>query len=169
MEGRYRHVEAGREAREHLMDAPHFDVQTLAALMSPPGPGYLSLVDNLRPGPSMPGRPPVTGEATRHLLQFAERVRDLDEDELRELYEISFAPNDAQALREAADAIRHRGCGACSVALPVLQVLLAPLEAARNPFAALFKGLCCIMLACRARTAPAAGGVTPYPCPLESS
>jgi hypothetical protein len=151
------------------MDAPHFDVQTLAALMSPPSPGYLTLVENLRPGPGMAGRPQVTGEATRHLQQFAERVRDLDDEELRELYEISFAPNDAHALKEAADAIRLGGCNACSVALPVLQVLLAPLEAARNPFAALFKGLCCVMLACRARSARASGDVTHYSCPLESS
>ena len=144
------------------MHAPLFDVQTLAALMSPPLPGYLALVESMRPAPSVTGGVPVAAEAIRHLVQFAERIRDLDEDELKELYEVSFAPNDALALKEAADTIRTGGCGACQVALPVLQMMLAPLEAARNPFAALFKGLCCVMLACRAQAASVSPGGPNY-------
>jgi hypothetical protein len=151
------------------MDTPLLDVQTLAALMSPPGIGYLAMIEGMRPGPPGTNGVPVTGEASRHLMQFVERVRELDQDELKELYEVSFAPNDARALREAADAVRHNGCAACSVALPVLQTLLGPLDAARYPFAALFKGLCCVMLACRAASVGAGAGSSHHSCPLEKS
>lgn len=151
------------------MDAPLLDVQSLAALMSPPVSGYLSVVEGLRPMPR-PGDTQAAGEAVRHFGQFAERIRDLDDDELKELYEVSFSPADAQALREAAEALRLQGCSACTRVLPVLQSLLGPLEAARNPFASLFKGLCCVLLACRAATvATGPGGLSDHTCSQELS
>ena len=146
------------------MNSPLFDTQIVAALMSPPEPGYLALVERMR------GMLPFGGEAARHLAHFAERVQDLAEDELNELYDVSFVAEDASALRQAAHAVKHHGCAACSEALPVLQRLLEPLEAARNPFAPLFKGLCCVMLTCRTMSAKtAAAGASPTTCPLESS
>jgi hypothetical protein len=131
------------------MDAPVFDAAALAGLMSPPMPGYLGLIDRMRAGPPLANGAPGGSDATRHFGQFADRVQDLDDDELKELYEVSFVPADALALRHAAHQVRQHGCQACPYALPVLQRLLAPLEAARNPFAPLFKALCCVMLACR--------------------
>lgn len=150
------------------MTTPLLDVESLAALMSPPAPGYLALVESLRPVPRAPGAPGA-GEAVRHFAQFAERIGDLDDDELGELYEVSFSPADADALARAADAVRADGSAAFTLALPVLQALLGPLEAARNPFAALFKGLCCVLLACRPASVPAAGGVTQHTCSRETT
>jgi len=152
------------------MNSPLFDTKLVAALMSPPAPGYLTLVDRLRMTLPFANALPYGGEAARHLAHFAERVHDLAEDELNELYEVSFVPEDVSDLLRAARAIEHHGCAACSHALPVLQRLLEPLDAAHNPFAALFKGLCCVMLTCRDLSAKTAGTGVPYTnCPLESS
>jgi hypothetical protein len=150
------------------MNTPLPDVQAIAALMSPPAAGYLALVESLRPVPRAPGAPGA-GEAMRHFAQFAERIRDLDDDELGELYEVSFSPVDADALARAAEAVRANGSAAFTLALPVLQALLGPLEAARNPFAALFKGLCCVLLASRPASVPAAGGFTQHTCSRETT
>ena len=152
------------------MNSPLFDTQIVAALMSPPEPGYLALVERMRGMLPFATALPFGGEAARHLAHFAERVQDLAEDELNELYDVSFVADDASALREAAHAVTHQGCAACSQALPVLQRLLEPLEAARNPFAPLFKGLCCVMLTCRTMSVKtAAAGATLTTCPWESS
>ena len=110
------------------------DVDLLAALLRPPDERYLALVERARLEAV-----PIAPEAARHLQHFAERVRALDEAELEELYRESFLPADAVALRHAADQMRQWGGGR---ALPVLERLLGPLEAARNPFAVLFKAIC---------------------------
>ena len=94
-------------------------------------------------------------------------MRDLNDDELEELYAVSFDQHDAPALRKAADDLLRSGCTGCSTVLPELQRLLAPLEGARNPFAALFKGPCCVMLACRSATLSRAAGSTVHTRPLE--
>ena len=151
------------------MNSPLFDTKLVAALLSPPAPGYLGLVDRMRTTLPFATAVPYGGEAARHLAHFAERVQDLAEDELSELYEVSFVAEDASDLLQAAAAIQHHGCAACSQALPVLQRLLQPLESARNPFAALFKGLCCVMLTCRTVAVKAGAGEPFNPCPLESS
>jgi hypothetical protein len=152
------------------MNSPLFDTKLVAALMSPPAPGYLALVDRMRTTLPFATAVPYGGEAARHLAHFAERVHDLADDELNELYEVSFVKEDASDLLGAARAIEHHGCAACSQALPVLQRLLEPLDAARNPFAALFRGLCCVMLTCRSLSEKTAGTGIPYTsCPLESS
>jgi hypothetical protein len=159
-----------RVVREPAMNSPLFDTKLVAALMSPPTPGYLALVERMRMSLPFAAALPYGGEAARHLAHFAERVNDLAEDELTELYEVSFVAEDASDLLRAARAIEHHGCAACSQALPVLQRLLEPLDGARNPFAALFKGLCCVMLTCRELSAKTAGPGIPYTtCPLESS
>jgi hypothetical protein len=152
------------------MTEPIFDVLAVADLLSPPSTGYLSTLDRMRgSAASTAATIPVAGEAVRHFVQFSERVRDLDDDELRELYDVSFGAVEAPLLGEAAEALRRSGCVACSRALPELQRLLAPLERARNPFAAPFKGLCCLMLACRSAGLPRAGGsnIAIQSCPLE--
>jgi len=129
----------------------HVDVDLLAALLRPPDERYLALVERARLE-AVPASP----EAARHFQHFAERVRALDEPELEELYRESFVPADAVALRHAADQMRQSGCPACGRALPVLERLLGPLEAARNPFAVLFKAICFAMPAPKALEAPEA-------------
>ena len=145
------------------------DTAVVAALLSPPAPGYLALVDRLRANLPSATALPYGGEAARHLAHFAERVQDLAEDELSELYEVSFVARDASDLNDAANAIKRFGCAAYAKALPVLHRLLEPLEAARNPFAALFKGLCCVMLTCRTVSEKPAPDVGQNTCARESS
>lgn len=124
---------------------PMFDVESVAALMLPPGDGYLELVERVRTGG--PGGPPAgIGEAARHFAQFLERVRDLDPDELAELYTVSFNADEAQALRKGAEALQRSGWEGCEFAVPVLEGLLPRLAGSRNPFAPLFTALCCVML-----------------------
>ena len=130
------------------MRAPLFDLEVLAALLRPPGQGYLSLIERARQEAA-----PISPDAARHFLLFAGRVGELDEAELEELYRESFGPTEAVALRHAADQMRVSPCAACASALPEVERLLAPLESARNPFAVLFKAICVLLLTCRARDA----------------
>jgi hypothetical protein len=123
---------------------PVFDVDLLAALLRAPGQDYLALVERLRL--EVAGAAP---EAARHFGMFAERVRELDEAELEELYRESFGPVDAVALRRAAGEMRQSGCGACGDALRELERLLPSLESARNPFGVLFKAIVVLLIACR--------------------
>jgi nitrate reductase assembly molybdenum cofactor insertion protein NarJ len=123
---------------------PVFDVDLLAALLRAPGQDYLALVERMRL--EVAG---VAPEAARHFGMFAERVRELDEAELEELYRESFGPADAVALRHAAGQMPVAGCGGCGDALQELERLLPALEAARNPFAVLFKAIVVLLIACR--------------------
>jgi hypothetical protein len=123
---------------------PVFDVDLLAALLRAPGQDYLARVDGMRL--DVAG---IAPEAARHFGMFAERVRDLDEAELEELYRESFGPADAVALRRAADQMRVAGCAACGDALREVERLLPALESARNPFAVLFKAIVVLLIACR--------------------
>lgn len=136
-------IGAGRVARDDeraLMTASAID-DRLAALLGPPARDYLAEVDRLRR--AVAGASP---EAARHLGMFAERVRELDEAELEELYRESFGPGDAVALRHVAEALRVSGPAASETALEEIGRLLAPLESARNPFAVLFKAVSVLLL-----------------------
>lgn len=130
------------------MTVPKFETGILAALISPPLPDYLESLDRVRAAVATADLA-SGGEAVRHFGRFLERVRDLDAEELAELYSVSFTPANAESLQRAAGDLRRSGCGACPRVLPVLEELLTPLEIDRNPFAGLFKALCCLLLTCR--------------------
>ena len=123
---------------------PVVDVDLLAGLLRPPARDYLARVERLRLEAAA-----VAPEAGRHLGMFAERVRELDEAELEELYRESFTPAEAVALRRAADRLREAGSGDGGLALEEVERLLPSLDAARNPFAVLFKGICVLLMTSR--------------------
>ena len=124
------------------MPEPPFDPALIGALLRPPDQGYLARIDRARHEATA-----VSLDAARHFGAFAERVHELDEAEFEELFRESFAPADAVALRRAAEQIDRGGWLARHDVLPILGRLLAPLDAARNPFAVLFKAICMLLLA----------------------
>jgi nitrate reductase assembly molybdenum cofactor insertion protein NarJ len=118
-----------------------FDLRLLRPLVVSPGPHYGADLERARAEATRHHL-----EAARHLGLFDERLRDLAPDELEELYRETFSPAEQAALAGAAGAMAGSPASA-EAALAVLERLLPRLSVERNPYAPLFKAICCLLIA----------------------
>jgi nitrate reductase assembly molybdenum cofactor insertion protein NarJ len=126
-------------------------LQQIAAVMVRPDDGYLDRVDALRD--ALANR---QGEAARQLGVFATRLAGLSVEELQEVFDETFDRDRASGLAHlAAQFAEGRGEAAALDSLVFIEHLLPALEADRNPFVYLCKAVCCLVLACPLRHAPA--------------
>ena len=149
-------IGASRVSRYRAHMTSRDDVQRVAAALERPRAGYVAAIERARK--AMAGR---SGEASRQLGVFIDRVGDLTGDELRELYDETFdagAPLDTLTSQLTS---RPAARADDAAALAVLTPLLDRLERDRNPFACLVRALCCLLLA---RTHADATGASPHDC-----
>jgi nitrate reductase assembly molybdenum cofactor insertion protein NarJ len=120
-------------------------LERLAAVLVRPDEGYLGRIEALRE--TLTGQ---DGEAARQLGVFTARLTGLSVEELQELFDETFDACEVSALTAVARQLTE----SAPDRVPVLDVLItiehlhSALEADRNPFVYLFKGLCCLVLAC---------------------
>lgn len=118
------------------------DVQHVAAALRKRRAGYLRRLDEARQ--MMISQ---SGEASRYLEIFADRVGDLTAAELRELYEETFRGETAAVQGLFARLARTRtDAAAAGEAVSALEPLLRRLDAERNPLAYVVRSLCCLLL-----------------------
>lgn len=118
------------------------DIQRVAAMLQRPRPTYLRRLDEARQ--MLAAR---SGEVSRQLEIFADRVGDLTAEELRELYDETFRDEDLAIRRTLGRLVRTRtDDAAAGRALSALQPLLARLDAERNPLVHVARSLCCLLL-----------------------
>jgi len=121
------------------------DIQCLAAMLERPGTDHLAQVQGAVRAIASAGG---SGESSRQLSVFAERVADLTIEELRELHDETFR---AGALAEVPGLATRLGsrrttCAEARASLNALARALDRLEADRNPFAYVVRALCCALL-----------------------
>ena len=117
------------------------EIQRVAAILERPRAGYMKRVASAQ-------RAAVTssGEASRQLAVFADRIADLTLAELRELYEETFRadrPKIEPLVRRLVGA--HTGAREAEAALRALAPLLDRLEQQRNPHGCAIRSLCCLL------------------------
>jgi nitrate reductase assembly molybdenum cofactor insertion protein NarJ len=116
---------------------------SVAAVLQRPDEGFLAALADARAAASS-----QSVEASRQLEVFAGRIGDLALDELRELYDETFAqPATAGVVpraRQVASAV-PRGA-ALREDIGVLAAAIDRLDADRNPFAYAARALCCLLL-----------------------
>jgi nitrate reductase assembly molybdenum cofactor insertion protein NarJ len=118
------------------------EIQRLAAVLQRPRAGYLRRLDEARQ--MLAAR---SGEVSRQLEIFADRVGDLTAEELRELYDETFRDEASAIRRLLGRLVRTRTEGAAAgAAVSALEPLLERLYAERNPLAYVVRSLCCLLL-----------------------
>jgi hypothetical protein len=118
------------------------DIARVAAALQRPRAGYLRRLDEARRLMT-----PRSGEASRQLEIFAERVGDLTAEELRELYDETFR-GEAPAVRRLLGRLVRTGTDGpgADAAVNALEPLLERLDAERNPLAHVVRSLCFLLL-----------------------
>jgi hypothetical protein len=114
------------------------DVERLAAVLKRPDARYMARMDT-----AYQAIQEQSIEAARHLAIFISRVRDLELDELQELYAETFEHGADVNTRLAHVFASHDDPAAM---LDTLVAALPGLDADRNPFAYAVRSLCCVML-----------------------
>ena len=128
-------------AYAHVMPVAD-DIQRVAALLQRPRTGYLRRLDETRQ--MLAAR---SGEVSRQLEIFADRVGDLTAEELRELYDETFRGEASAIRRLLGRLVRTRTEGAAAAAaVSALEPSLERLDAERNPLAYVVRSLCCLLL-----------------------
>jgi hypothetical protein len=118
------------------------DIQRVAAMLQRPRGGYLRRLEAARQMLAA-----GAGEVSRQLEIFADRVGDLNAEELRELHDETFHGEGANVRRLLGRLARTRTDGAAAgAAVSALQPLLVRLDAERNPLAHVVRSLCCLLL-----------------------
>src|SRR5262249_3012602 len=122
------------------------DVQCLAAMLERPGTDHLA---QLQGAVRAIARAGGSGESSRQLGVFAERVADLTIEELGELHDETFRTAALAEVPRLATrlASRRATCAEARASLNSLARALDRLEADRNPFAYVVRALCCALLA----------------------
>jgi len=128
------------------------DLERLAAVMVRPDEGYLGRIEQMRD--ALVSR---QGEASRQLGVFASRLAGLSVEELQELFDETFDHRAATTLIALAGQLSQTQADRVPVldVLVTIERLLPALEADRNPFAYLFKAICCLLLASPSLGSPA--------------
>lgn len=116
------------------------EIQLVAAALQRPRRGYLRRLDGVR-------QMMTTGEASRQLEIFADRIADLTLEELRELYDETFRDEVSAVQRLIERLVQTRTDGAeADAAVSALEPLLQRLDDERNPLAYAVRSLCCLLL-----------------------
>lgn len=117
------------------------EIQRVAAVLERPRAGYMKRLASAQ-------RAAVTssGEASRQLAVFADRIADLTLDELRELYEETFR-GDQAGIEPLVQRLvgEHTGAREAEAALQALAPLRDRLELQRNPHGCAVRSLCCLL------------------------
>jgi len=124
------------------------DIQWVAAALERPTIGYVKRLAQTQR--TMAAR---SGEASRQLGVFIDRIADLTIEELRELHDETFRADEA-TIRPLVERLvrRQTSCLEASAALTTFAGLLARFESERNPHAYVVRALCVVLLG-RARSA----------------
>ena len=118
------------------------DIQRVAAMLQRPRSGYLRRLDEARQ--ILAAR---SGDVSRSLESFADRIGDLTGEELRELHDETFHGEGPEIQRLLGRLARTRtGGAAAGDAVSALEPLLARLDAERNPLSHVVRSLCCLLL-----------------------
>ena len=124
------------------------DIQRVAAALERPRDGYVKRLEQ-----SQRALAERSGDASRQLGVFVDRIAGLTLEELRELYDETFLA-DEETIGPLVERLVHERTGGveASAALTTLTPWLERLESERNPHAYALRALCFLLLS-RARTA----------------
>lgn len=118
------------------------DIQRVAAVLERPRPGYVKRLEQ-----SQKALAADSGDASRQLGVFIDRIAGLTLEELCELYDETFLVDEATIKPLVGRLVRDRtGCLEASAALTTLAPWLDRLEAERNPHAYVMRALCSVLI-----------------------